>query len=78
MSKDVFIPFASSIVMMPLLPTRSIASAMMRPIDLSPFADIVPMSSICSRVVIGVDVLRNDSMIFFEAISIPCLSDVAE
>ncbi len=45
-SSEVSIDFASSTVMTPSLPTFSIASAMMRPIVSSLFAEIVPTCSI--------------------------------
>src|SRR6266851_5596634 len=50
MSSSVSSDFASSTVMTPSLPTFFIASASMRPISLSPFAEIVPTWAISSLV----------------------------
>src|ERR1700733_4526774 len=45
-------PFASSTVMTPSLPTFCIASAIMRPISTSPFAEMVPTCAVSASVVI--------------------------
>src|SRR4029079_5973257 len=66
--------FASSTVMTPSLPTFSIASAIMSPIVLSPFADTVPTCAISSRPLVDFDRRFSSSVTAFTALSMPRLS----
>jgi len=60
----------SSTVMTPSLPTRSIASAMIRPIASSWFAEIVPICAIIEPLT-GFDMLASAVVIASTALSMP-------
>ena len=70
-------PFASSTVITPSLPTFSIASAMISPISFSLLAAIVATSDICLFSVIGVDCLLISSTTFFTVLSMPLFTSIA-
>ena len=63
-------PLASSTVMTPSLPTLSIASAMIRPIASSWFAEIVPTWAIIDPLT-GLDILLSSVVIASTALSMP-------
>src|SRR5262245_22367488 len=65
--------FASSTVMTPSLPTFSMASAIMSPIVLSPFADTVPTWAISSRPLVDLERRLSSSVTDFTAASMPRL-----
>ena len=67
--------FASSMVMTPSLPTLSIASAMMRPMASSWFAEIMPTWAIIGPLT-GFDIRFNSSVIAATAFSMPRFSDM--
>ena len=66
-------PLASSTVMTPSLPTFSIASAMMRPIASSWFAEMVPTWAIIDPLT-GLDILSSSAVIASTALSMPRLT----
>ena len=70
-SNSVVKPLASSTVITPSLPTFSIAFAIMSPISLSPFAEIVPTCAISSLVETFFDALCKLVITFVTAKSMP-------
>ena len=70
MSSEVSMLLASSTVMTPSLPTLSIASAMIRPIASSWFAEIVPTWAIIDPLT-GLDILLSSVVIASTALSMP-------
>ena len=68
---------ASSTVIVPSLPTLSIASEMMAPISVSPFAEIVATCLISSADFTFLDILAIDSTTAPVAASMPFLRDIA-
>ena len=68
-------PRASSTVMTPSLPTFSIASAMIRPMSSSWFAEMVPTWAIIDPVT-GFDILSSSAVIALTALSMPRLTAI--
>ena len=66
-------PLASSTVITPSLPTLSIASAMIRPMASSWFAEMVPTWAIIGPVT-GLDIFLSSLVIASTALSMPRLS----
>src|SRR3981081_470660 len=69
-------PEPSSTVITPSLPTFSIASAMVLPIDSSEFAEIVPTCAIAFESLHGLESLRSSSTALITALSIPRLTSI--
>src|SRR6204780_5733306 len=69
-------PEPSSTVMTPSLPTFSIASAMVLPIDSSEFAEIVPTCAIALGSLQGLESLRSSSTATMTALSMPRLMSI--
>src|SRR5688572_1412975 len=72
-SRWVSMPFASSTVITPSLPTFSIASAIRFPISESLFAEIAPTCAISFLPFVGVEICFSPSTTFTTAFSIPRL-----
>ena len=77
-SSSVVIDFASSTVITPSLPTFSIASARILPIDSSEFAEIVPTCAISSELRVGFDIRASSSTIAATALSMPRFRSIGE
>ena len=73
MSSEVSMPLASSTVMTPSLPTFSIASAMMRPMPSSWFAEMVPTCAIIGPLT-GLDIRASSAVMARTAFSMPRLT----
>jgi len=69
----VSIDLASSTVIVPSLPTLSMASAMMFPISVSPLAEIVATCMICARSLTSFESFRSSSTTEATARSMPRL-----
>ena len=69
-------PFASSTVMTPSLPTFSIASAMMLPMVVSPFAEMVPTWAISLWSFVGFESFFSSATMASTALSMPRLRSI--
>ena len=69
-------PLASSTVITPSLPTFCIASEIMRPISVSPLAEIVPTWAVSEGVVIFFVCFFSSSTTAFTALSMPRLRSI--
>src|SRR6266851_2878161 len=70
-SSSVWMPFASSTVITPMLPTFCIASAIILPISTSPFDEMVPTCAVSAWVVIFLVRFFNSSTTAATALSTP-------
>ena len=69
-------PLASSTVMTPSLPTFCIASEIILPISVSPFAAIAPTCAVSAGVVIFLDLFFSSSTTAITALSMPRLRSI--
>ncbi len=75
-SNSLSIPVPSSTVITPSFPTLSIASAIISPIAVSPFAEIEPTWAIAELSLHGVESLLTSSTAAWIALSIPLLRSI--